>query len=362
MEEVIETALPEKKKRIFYFDVLRVIACLAVIMSHSSGAYVANDFNGLNFWLGNIFDSMSRIGVPIFVMISGALFLDEEYNCTPKKLLSHICKMIVFFLFWSIIYSIAYQIILPLFQKKPIDIKNFFVLIFQGHYHLWFCYLIIGLYLITPLLRLWVKKENKKYIEYFLLLSLLFSFIIPQFLQITHYYTESFLFIEKIMKAFNLKYVAGYTAYFILGWYLHNFDISRKKLIYALGLLGLMLTIFGTYFLSNTLNLPIQLYDNTYFNVLAQAIAIFVLIKSIYENKKEKENSKMNRIISFISKNSLGIYALHAAFVSFIYNAIQLLDIKYAIIGIFLMFIPSFIFSLFGTWILSKIPYLKKIV
>lgn len=58
-------------KRIYYLDILRVIACVSVIMIHTSGGYVDVNFNGLNFLVGNISDLLSRIVVPLFVMISG---------------------------------------------------------------------------------------------------------------------------------------------------------------------------------------------------------------------------------------------------------------------------------------------------
>ena len=57
--------------RIYYLDILRVMACIAVIVTHASFSYVMADFGSFNFIVGNIADSLSRIGVPLFVMISG---------------------------------------------------------------------------------------------------------------------------------------------------------------------------------------------------------------------------------------------------------------------------------------------------
>lgn len=86
-----------KNNRIVYMDVLRVIACFAVIMIHSSSSYVIENLGSLNFWIGNVSDSLARIGVPLFVMVSGALMLDEKYNFSAQKLIEHIKKMIIFF-------------------------------------------------------------------------------------------------------------------------------------------------------------------------------------------------------------------------------------------------------------------------
>lgn len=58
-------------------------------------------------------------------------------------------------------------------KHESIDIINIIGSLIKGHYHLWFVYLIIGLYLIVPLLRLWVNDTNKKYVEYFIILSII---------------------------------------------------------------------------------------------------------------------------------------------------------------------------------------------
>lgn len=88
-----------KSNRIVYMDVLRVIACFSVIMIHSSARYVVKDIGSFNFWVGNIFDGLARIGVPLFIMISGALMLDKNYQFSTQKIIKHIIRMIVFLFF-----------------------------------------------------------------------------------------------------------------------------------------------------------------------------------------------------------------------------------------------------------------------
>ena len=78
--------------RIYYLDILRVIACISVIMIHSSAEYVIKDIGSFNFWIGNILDGLSRIGVPLFVMISGTLLLDKNYKFDKKKLMEKFLK------------------------------------------------------------------------------------------------------------------------------------------------------------------------------------------------------------------------------------------------------------------------------
>ena len=98
-----------KSNRIVYMDVLRVIACFSVIMIHSSAQYVVKDIGSFNFWVGNIFDGLARIGVPLFIMISGALMLDKNYQFSTQKIIKHIIRMIVF-LFFGRFYIVLYLI------------------------------------------------------------------------------------------------------------------------------------------------------------------------------------------------------------------------------------------------------------
>lgn len=343
------------KNRIFYLDILRVIACLSVIMIHSSAEYVTNDIGSFNFWIGNLFDSLTRIGVPIFVMISGALMLDKNYQYETKKIIKHITRMIVFFVCWSAVYCLIFEIIGPVVVfHEAVSVINIIISFICGYYHLWFAYLIIGLYLIVPLLRLWVKDDNKKYVEYFIILSIIFTYLIPQMISICSNYSGLFEYLDSIIEKLCLKYVGGYTAYFILGWYMHNYDIKKKRIVYILGVLGLIVSIFGTYILSVSTGTALQMYENLSINVLFQSIAIYAFVKSKFADIQNKDNKFLNSV----SKYSLGIYAIHAMIVA-IMNKIGF-DI--AIIGIMTIFIVSFLISYLCSIIISKIPLLKKIV
>lgn len=349
-----------KNNRIFYLDILRVIACLSIIMIHSSAPYVIENIGSFNFWIGNIFNGLFRIGVPLFIMISGALMLDKNYKFSPNKLLKHITKLIIFFIFWSTIYCIIFNIIGKIFIKhESIDIQLVVSSLIKGHYHLWFVYLIIGLYLIVPILRLWVTDNNKKYIEYFIILSIIFTYIIPQIINIGSNYNSLFVHLNDIIEGYlQLQYVGGFTSYFILGWYFNNYDIKNKKIICMFGFISLLITIIGTYILSASTEKLITMYGNLSINVLFQTIAMFIIIKDRFINLQNKNN----KIISSISKCSLGIYAIHALIVSIMYKILEHLTFDFALINIPIVFIVSFLMAYLASFILSKIPVLKKIV
>ena len=345
-------------KRIYYLDILRVIACLSVIMIHVCAPYAAKEFGSLNFWAGNILDGLARIGVPLFVMISGSLMLDKNYQISKDKLKKRILKMILFFIFWSIIYFIIFDVILAgSIRHGQISISKIITSLISGYSHLWFIYLIIGLYLIVPILRLWVTDNNKKYVEYFLILAVIFTYIIPEIANIGSLYFNLFRTVNEIINdKLILQYVGGYTTYFILGWYISNYDLKNKNIIYLCGLIGLYITIMGTYTLSLSEGRYVGIpYSNLSINILFQTAAVFVFIKDKFKNTT-------NKIIDSISKRSLGIYAIHYSIISIMYEILNNFHMDNALINIPMIFITSFIISYIISLIMSKIPLLKKYV
>lgn len=346
--------------RIYYFDMLRVIACSAVVLVHVSGAYVVKDFGSVNFWVGNVLDSASRIAIPVFVMLSGALMLDERRAISAGELLGHIKKIACFFVFWSAMYTILNKILIPLIKKEPVRLRTVVMSFLTGNYHLWFCFMIVGLYLVTPLLRLWVKAENKRYVEYFLALSFVFNLVIPQVTAMGGLYFDVFHEFNAIVEQLHLKYTGGYVPCFILGWYLHNFECRHKKTLYALGAVSLAFTVVMTYLLSYTTNTPIQVYDSRYVNILFQGVGIFVLIKSRYGDRES--GADRGAWIEFLSKNTMGIYAMHVAVTQVCFGLMKRLPLENAAATILIVFGIAFAVSLAASSVFHKIPFLNKVV
>ena len=90
-----------KNNRIVYFDYLRIIAIFAVIVLHiAAHNWHGTDVNSFEWQMFNIYDSIVRWGVPVFVMISGALFLGKDISI--KKLYNkHIFRIFLSLIIWS---------------------------------------------------------------------------------------------------------------------------------------------------------------------------------------------------------------------------------------------------------------------
>ena len=353
-------------KHIFSYDIIRIFAILAVIMTHCSAMVVLKflpsaienssfiDAQSLSFAIGNIFDSISRMAVPCFLMLSGALMLNEDKEIPAVKITKKIAKLFVLLLFWSALYAMCYH---------P---KAFIHYLFYGHYHLWYLYLIIGLYLITPILRLFVKRENIKYIYYFLILSIVFQFL-PQILDFAFHNTK---YISKYTNIFHLEYVSGYTAYYLAGWLLTQ-DYKRILKYKNLILLILLFSVTAMFILTQIYTTRQfkaykLFYENTLILNFMYGTSCFFFIKYLVEKIENKVPDYIKYFCMILGKLSLGVYLIH---VSILYGIKALLKSysntlisDHTALYIILCFILTSFCSFIITYILYKIKYVREIV
>ena len=337
-------------------DIIKTVAIITVLMTHISASFVILfPVSSPEFIWGNIIDSLSRIGVPLFVMVSGALFLDEDKPFDAKSFFrKHLLKMVVLLVIWSIVYGIFYSMV------SGVSILDY-IFNFAGtlYPHIWYMYMIIGLYLITPVLRLFVKRENSKYILYFIILSVCGNFI-PSFLGI---FKNIFGFtVANYSSRLYLNFASGYTTYFLLGWYITNVDIKKKakNILIALGGMGLILMIVLTQAFESSIPASYQFtYDSLSILPFVYSLGSFLLLY-------RKENTKKNRkVFHFISKYTFGIYMLHIIFLEIFMNYILpyspstfITPLLYMVLLFVVIGAPSVLFS----YLIEKVPYVRKLL
>ncbi len=347
------------KKRVFSYDIIRIIAVLAVIMIHSSVGFVTSNPQSTNFIFGNIFDGMSRIGVPLFVMISGALMLDENKTVTIKIMLKYALRIFILLCIWSLLYAFVYQIINPIINNASISMDKFWNAFVYGHYHLWYLYMLIGLYLITPILKTFVKKSNEKIILYFITLAVIIQFTIPLCNLLINQITGTTNLLQNFFSKFQLGFVGQYTAYYLLGWYITNINIKKKhrNLLYALGVVGLLITILGPQLLINDTNkIYNNFYSDTSINVMCYSVGVFAFFFYSLSNKKYKRNSSF---IMTLSNLTFGVYLIHPYI---LYLLGKFINTGNALTQVPLNWITATIISFIIVFLMSKIPLLKKLV
>lgn len=147
-------------KREENLDLLRIVACVMVIIIHVSSPYVAmyKEIGGKYFDIGNFWDSFSRPAVPIFLLLAGRYAISNEKNIEIsyyyKKIFKtiYIPTLIYSFLYFGYLYLIiAIKCILT---SERIDKLSPIKMWIGGEpfYHMWYLYMVIGLYLLVPFL------------------------------------------------------------------------------------------------------------------------------------------------------------------------------------------------------------------
>lgn len=343
-------------KRNYSLDITRIIAVLAVVMTHCSAGFL-QDFpsNTNEFAFGNLFDSLSRIGVPLFLMVSGSLFLDENKEVTFKTILSkNIKSLAIITIVWAIIYSATYNVIFPLLTSNTVKVKSFIRGIINGHFHMWYLYMIMGLYMITPFLKKFVCKEDKAMVLLFIITSFCFQFSKPVIDAICKL-GLNLSFAKTWLGKFHLDFFGGYITYFIVGWYIVHIGIKQKWarcIIYFLGAVSYMSIIFYIHFTGDYKNA----YQNISAPVFVYSVSVFLALNNINWNLKEKTAKK----VAELSKLTFGVYIIHVL-VLFVFKKVFPYS-KYCALYIVMCFAIVACGSFFISYVVSKIPVLKKII
>ncbi|MBQ6331460.1 MAG: acyltransferase family protein [Clostridia bacterium] len=343
------------KERQICFDVLKIIATFAVVMLHVSAQHWFYVKLKTPEWRAfNLYDGSVRFPVPVFVMISGALFLSAD---RPLRQMygKYILRIVTAFLFWSVLYAaISYVRGTALIEVLKEAIK--------GHYHLWYLYMIAGLYVIVPLLRPVV--QNRKLLHYFLILSFFVGIVIPQAI-VNVFRPNAAEFLQSVWDQAYLYLPFGYSFYFVLGYWLNGIALSKKKLVLAavLILVGTLTTVFLTkrinyYMLDFNLKHKIVLfYQNQTVNVAMTASGVFLLGRGLFRGPY---SARAQKWILALSKATFGVYFVHPIMIDVIkgfgletvtfnpYLSVPVITI--------LVFLPSLLVSL----ILNQIPFVRK--
>lgn len=358
--------LVNNTQRQIHFDLLRILSMFMVILIHVvADAIHLYQVGSFTWFVGNVYDSLARFCVPVFVMISGAFMLDPEYKCTIKKLYSvKILRMVTALVFWGLVYGIYFVVKEP--DRPLLTLAyQFIYTLFTGYHHMWFVFMIIGLYIITPILRKIV--EDKKITQYFLLCSFAFSAVFMFAVDISdrlmginavlNFVSELLAYVKKNI---HIDFLLGYAFYYVLGYYLKKYSISRKieKIIYIAGILSFVFIMVGTYALSVYKGKNVEiLYEYLYFPVCFEAVAVFMFFKEHISKIVFKE--KTIKTVSFLSKYSFGVYLSHMLVLNLLPFGIDILN---PVLSVPIVSVAVCVISLLIAFILGKIPVLKKYV
>ena len=162
-------------ERVIWLDWMRVAACLMVIVVHATEPFYLGGDGSLiltrtdAFW-ASFFDSLVRACVPLFIIASSYLQFPLHYS-SEEFFRRRAVRILVPFVLWTVVYALVWG--------SPV--QNFKDLLLNFNYaagHLWFVYMLVGVYLLMPLLSPWAERVGRTELRIYLGLWL-FTTVIP---------------------------------------------------------------------------------------------------------------------------------------------------------------------------------------
>lgn len=331
---------------------MRILAALAIISVHYTITVqgLIPDTQGLAYWSANVYASFSFWGVPVFVMISGAILLnpEKEYSSILSFYKKRVNRLLIPILFWTLFYliwSIAKNSFLG--REYTLDTLLNDLLIGRPFYHMWYLYMVIGLYLFTPFLKKIVKYSSYK--ELLFLTFMLFVISLTAFGSgsIFPHHSNVFILMFPI-----------YLSYFFAGYLIIE---SRKqfdtKILLLLFISFGLITLAGRHFNINGSGL--YFYNNFSVFIIGMSVTLMFLIKNLHY-----KYDFPSHIIAKVASFSLGAYLVHPAVIDIIkrlhYFGISPVENPLLTIPLFIIIITTISLSI--AFVFSKVKYLNKTV
>ncbi|ORX42384.1 hypothetical protein BCR36DRAFT_416131 [Piromyces finnis] len=372
IEKEVNINEPKKKsKRLYWADCARIFSTVCIIFLHSTGNACEKTLlkrNDLNWIFVCCYNCFTRFGVPMFVLLSGTFILDPSKKFSFKKLFRHnILRLATAFTFWSTINAL-----LNIYVYKKKQPKDFFKLFFVGEEYLWFIFMIIGCYLISPFLRLF--SDDMVLSRYFLGLCVFWGSFIPTLTNIFNVYKltdakdELNTWVNRWHYHFTLEFIGYYVAGYHIVKHVNIKSVKIRVTLYLLGLMDLVLFTYLTYRqeLKNKKRYSKEFRDNYTLTVAFYTIVLFIFFK--HEIGRIEFSKRAIKYISKLSSLTFGMYLVHMILKIVLskYAHIkqeEFLGVKLsAKIGCPIFAITITILSLLISYLLSITPVLKNYV
>ena len=304
-----------------------------------------------NWWVALVTDGFVIWAVPVFVMISGAVFLRPEREVTYREILrKRVPRLLLVYAFWVVAY------VLFVFARNGFEGFTLWRFvrrcIVSPYIHLWYLPMLAGVYLLIPVLR--KIAADKKLMRYVLVVWVVYIFVSY------FHFSKSFEQLDDFYMLFAANDIVGYSGYFLLGYYLSTrvFTKRQRVWIYIVGLAGVLAVIAGSCLYSCHLGCADELFFKK-LSVLriATAVAVFVAAQQLAPRCEKA----IQRVSKWVQKDLFGIYVIHEMWL-LSFGAGQLRFGLDEWIMLPLLSVAAFLLSLFSVKLIRMVPFLRKVV
>ena len=336
------------------YDLMRIVAALSVIVMHVTVNNMYSSPMESAKWVGSMaLNSVSHFGVPVFVMISGALFLAPNREPDIKRIWLHnILRMSIVLIVWSVFYGVTDYLE---YRAEPVFIVREII---DGRQHLWFIPMLLGLYMIQPILLRWLKSASVKEVRYFLLMFLCLGVVWESLRS----YEISGV-IEHLDKFREVELFCSYAGYFVAGYYIAHIGLSQKTriVLYALGFISFLTLPVVSVYVSRYRQIPATAFSDSFSVFVCMFSAALFIAVSEYSRKKKISGISAG-IISELGLDTLGVYLCHIALMERIPILRDWCDMLPSVIGMLIYSIILFGIGSIISAVLRRIPVIGRYI
>jgi len=291
--QIVETPVKESLAREYGMDTLRTVAALMVIALHCSASYFAANTSHMrspDFIESDILESMLRVCVPLFVMISGRFLLEKQSSAAAfysRKML----RLIKLTAFWSAVY-IAFKCAGILIQGMALDLPKIFTDLISGvpYYHLWYLFMLLGIYAVTPPLQKALRAIPERWHFWLAAGLMLFGMGLE--------------YVDMILKN-HPPFVLWFLKY--IGFYLMGWVLRKRTGIPAVVLLGGYLLCSAAVAVLTAYTIRYFHYNIYFFSYASPFVGTgAVLLYLFFSETVQREN-----VFSRWARYSFGLYLIH---------------------------------------------------
>lgn len=354
MDKVMENTQTTitNKPRYNFIDVLRVIACFLVIVNHTN-SWIFLWMSPSPTWYASVtYFYISKVAVPIFIMISGYTMLDKVDSY--KKVIQRVIRIILALYLFSLPYYLGQW---QVGDRPYIGVKDFIVSVFQYPQTtaFWYMYMYIGMLIMLPFLQKMVANLSKKDVQIFICLCLLITGVWP--------IVEHWFPILAYSKLVDFALFDSFVGILFIGYYLKTYVTPSKKKLMASIITFVACTVFNVVMTRHEFDLMgganyLFYDDRVYLPIVLASASVFYMVSHL------KVEGKFAKVMQVLGGCSFGIYLL----ADFLIGRLQPIWTAMWTNGMHQMVaIVIFEFIVFGsafviTYILRLIPGIKKIV
>lgn len=341
-------------------DIIRTLAIILVILVHAATrqeqpiVQVMYQAEAVRWFTMNTYNAFSAVSVPLFVMLSGALLLQpNKIESIRGFLKKRAVRLGLPFIFWGTIYFLWRFFI----NNEALSASSIVQGIVTGpYYHFWFLYMLAGLYLITPVLRVLTAHAERRILRYFLIVIVVGTSVVPLLALISNYSIELKLFA-----------ITGWIGYFMLGYYTLSTHV-KSSILYVTYFSGTVGTVVGMYVATALVSGRTGLFFVDYLSatvVLASA-SLFILLLKVSPNTISLRYPLGSKVLHFIGSSTLAIYLFHVIILESLqkgFLGFQIsLNTMNPIIEVPLITMVTFFITVGIIWLLKRIPQMEKLI